>query len=259
MNNQQEADVSRDFVDVSMNRTTLLRLLVEEPRSARSVAEELAMSRSTVHRVTQKLGEKGLIAKSDEKFEVTTLGKVVAEEMGELQTKLETAQRLEPFLNTLDDSRVDVPIAEFDDAKVIAPGSRQAHVGVKRIIELIEQTESVQMFSSILSPLYVDVAHREIIDGTDIEVLFDREIIDIIVKKYKEEAQEAFETGRFHVLVGDQIPFELFLFDDRVGMAAHDDSGMARAFIESSSPGACEWAEEMYRTYADDAHSFDLS
>lgn len=259
MSNQRETESSQDFVEETINRNALLTLLADEPRKARSMADQLGTSRSTVHRATDRLGDLGLIEKSGETFEVTGLGLAVAEEIGELKTTLETANRLEPFLNTVDVSTIDVPLEEFDDATITAPRHRQAHVGVNRIIELIEQTSSLRMFSSIISPLYVDVAHREILGGTDIEVVFDREVLELIVNKYGEEARDAFETGRFHVLVADDVPFELFLFDDRMGMAAHDSSGIARAFVESTSAGAREWARELYERYVDDALRFDPS
>lgn len=258
MSNQRELQASADFVNVAMQRGELLELLAAESRNAQALAEQLDASRSTVHRVTETLEEFGLVEKPDESFAVTGLGAVVAEEVAELRTNLEIADRLEPFLNTVDTDRVDVPLECFAEARVTAPQQRQAHVGVKRIIELIEGTDSLRMFSSIISPLYVDVARREILEGTEIEVVFDREVVEIIASRHVDEARDALETGRFHVLAGEGVPFELFLFDDRMGMAAHDGSGIARAFVESSSPEAREWAESLYREYADAADTIDL-
>lgn len=259
MSNQREADRPEEFVDETLNRATLLNYLAEEPRRAREVAEKLGVSRSTVHRATEQLGDMGLVEKSGNEYAVTPLGAIAADEIDCLQTRLETAHELEPFLNTVGDADVDVPLGEFDDATVTAPQSRQAHVGVKRIIELVEESETIRLFSSILSPLYVDAAHREMLDGTEIEAVFDSEVVELMATKYREEALESFRTGRFHVLVGDDVPFELFLFDDRMGMAAHDDSGIAHAFVESTSAGAREWAEDLYRSYADDAREFELA
>lgn len=259
MSDQRESNRSTAFVDETLNRATLLSYLADEPRRAREIAERLGVSRSTVHRATEQLGEMGLVEKSGNQFDVTALGAVAADEMDCLRTRLETANELEPFLNTIGDADVDVPLGEFDDATVTAPQHRQAHVGVKRIIELIEGSDSIQLFSSILSPLYVDAAHRELLDGTEIEAVFDSAVVELMATKYREEALDAFRTGRFRVLVGDDVPFELFLFDDRMGMAAHDDSGIAHAFVESTSQGAREWAEDLYRSYADDAREFELT
>lgn len=259
MSNQREREAQPDLVKVAMLRGELLELLAEEPRTARALADQLSMARSTVHRATETLDDLELVDKSDQQFEITGLGDVAAEELRDLRTNLETASKLEPFLNTIDTSTVDIPLECFSESRVTRSRNRQAHVGVKRIIELIERTDSMRMFSSILSPLYVDAAHREILNGTEIEVVFDQELVDPIVTKYSEEAREAFDTGRFEVLLGADIPFELFLFDDRMGMAAHDESGVARAFVECPSPEAQAWAEDFYRDYADTAEPIDLN
>lgn len=258
MTELEERESANDFVTESMRRGSLLELLYSEPRDARTLADQLNMSRSTVHRTTETLGDLGLIDKPDAQFELTGLGTIVAEEFRQYRRNLETANRLGPFLNTIDTTAVDVPLEHFADATVTRARERHAHVGVKRIIELIERTDSVRMMSGIISPLYVDVARREILNGTDIEVIFDVEVLEIIASQFMTEARDALETGRFHVLAGEAVPFELFLFDDRIGMAAHDESGIARAFVETSSTEALTWAANLYRDYADAADPIDL-
>ncbi|USZ70555.1 helix-turn-helix transcriptional regulator [Natronosalvus halobius] len=249
---------NRDFVQEVMTRSELLERLADQPRTARELADQLEMARSTVHRAADALEAHGLVEKPADRFESTGLGDVVAGELRTLRTNLEAARRIEPFLNTIDDSAPELPIEHFTDATVTCSGHRQAHVGVKRITDLIEATDSLRMFSSIISPLYVDVARREILDGTEIEVIFDQRIIDIILEQHVEEAMEAFETGRFEVYVAENVPFELFLFDERVGLAAHDESGIARAFVETTDPGARSWAESLYAEYAADTDAFRM-
>lgn len=258
MSDRPDLDATADFVKQTMTRAELLELLTDGPSSAQVLADELDTSRSTVHRVTETLGEYELVRRTDGQIAITGLGRTIAEELGHCRGKLNTARRLGPFLNTIDVEAVSIPLDRFEDPTVIAPTQRRAHVGVNRIIELIERTDSLRMFSSIISPLYVNAALREMIDGTRIEVVFDREVVEIIAGEYAEEASEALETGRFHVRVGEAIPFELFLFDDRTGMAAHDESGIARAFVESDSDAVREWAEDLYETYAERADPVEL-
>ncbi|MFP8957742.1 helix-turn-helix transcriptional regulator [Natrialbaceae archaeon A-CW3] len=254
MSDGRNTGESSEFVSTVMTRAELLEQL-EESQTVRELANELSMARSTVHRATESLAEHDLVDKPNEHVEHTGLGTVVAEQLQGFRTRMEAAHQLEPFLNTLDGAATDIPLERFTDVTVTTTEQRQAHVGAKRITDLIEQTDSLRMFSSILSPLYVDVALQEMLDGTEIEVIFDEEIIAILAERYHEEAMEAFETGRFEVGMTDDVPFELFLFDDRMGMAAHDDDGIARAFVESTDPAAREWAESHYAEYADEAES----
>ncbi|MFP9192414.1 helix-turn-helix transcriptional regulator [Natronosalvus vescus] len=254
MSDRPNTDGSREFVSTVMSRAELLERL-EESQTVRELADELSMARSTVHRVTESLEEHDLVEKPNEHIEHTGLGTVVAAELQTLRTKLEAAQRLEPFLNTLNGEVTDIPLERFTDVTVTQSQHRQAHVGAKRITDLIERTDSLRMFSSIISPLYVDVALREMLNGTEIDVIFDQEIIGVVAEQYYDQAQEALETGRFGLHMTDDVPFELFLFDDRMGMAAHDDDGIARAFVESTDPAAREWAESLYAEYASEAET----
>ncbi len=257
----QETDESRRDADAAafavevVKRAPVFDALLDGPKTAMELEEALSMSRSTIHRATQTFCDQGLLEKTERTFELTGLGEETANQLAAFQSGVRVACRLEPFLNTVPLDEVDVPVEHFEGATVTCPSARQTHFGVKRIIELIEESESLRMFTSIISPVYVDVAHREMLNGTDIEVIFDEELVDIIAEEYHEEAMEAFDSGRFDVLVYDGVPFELFLFDTKLGMAAHDDSGIPRVFVETDDPDAFAWAERLFARYRDLADS----
>jgi predicted transcriptional regulator len=252
-------NVSEEFLVEAVKRAPLFELLTEEPHEPNELAEKLDASRSTVHRATQSFVEKGLLRKSNDRFELTGLGRAVADEVVGFRERITAANKLRSFLNTVDLADVDVPMGAFADADVIHPKPRQPHFAVKRIADLIEVSQSVHMFSSIISPFYVDVAYRELLDGTEIEVVFDPEVVEIVASEYAEEAQKAAEAGDFRVLVQPGVPFELFIFDDCIGMAANDESGIARVFVETDAPRAVEWAETVYESYRNRADPLDTS
>lgn len=243
-----------EFAAELAKRAPVFEALRDGPRTAAELEEALAMSRSTIHRVTQSFCEHGVLDKSGREFELTGLGSEVARELSAYRERVEAARRLEPFLNTVEPS-MEVPVEHFEDATVTRPRARQPHFGVKRILELIEASDSIRTFTTIISPVYVEAAHREMLDGTRIEVVFDEELVGIITDEYHEETVEALDTGLFDVLVYDGVPFELFLFDDTMGMAAHDDAGIPRAFVETDDPDAVSWAERVYERYRERADS----
>lgn len=246
------------FVEM-VKRAGMFELLADEPRKANELVDELDASRSTVHRATRSFAEKGLLYKSDDEFELTGFGRAVADEIIGFREHVSVANELQSFLNTVDLTDVDVPMEAFADANVVHPKPRQPHFAVEHITDLIEETDSTRILSGVISPVYVEVAHREMLNGTDVEVVFDPEIVEIIASEYAEKAVRAAETGKFDVLVVDDVPFELFVFDDSVGMAAHDESGIARVFVEADAPEAVEWAESVYESYRDRADRIDVS
>ncbi|WP_254768289.1 helix-turn-helix transcriptional regulator [Salinilacihabitans rarus] len=241
------AGIDRDLLIEAVRRSNVLAELRSGPADASELEAALDVSRSTIHRATKSLEELNLIEKSNGRFELTGVGDVVARETDVYGRRIAAAISLEPFLNLVDVE--DVPIEHFADATVTVPKPRQPHFTVRRIMDLIEEADSLRLFTSVISPFYVDVAHREILEGTEVEAIFDADILDIVLAEYESEARGAIETGNFDVYVHDSVPFELFLLDGKIGMAAHDENGIARVFVEADSPEAIRWARRLYDRY----------
>lgn len=234
----------REFLLEVVRRAPLLSTLRDGAVSAAELSDSVDMSRSTVHRATISLEEHKLIEQSDGKYSLTNTGEMLAETMAGFDERVGTAVALEPFLNNID--RNDIPLEHFVDAKITRPSPRQPHASIQRIVELIEQSESLQMLSTVLSPIYVDVGYREMSDGMHIEAVFDEAVIEIMLSQYAGKAAETIQTGNFDVFVHEGVPFELFILDDRVGMAAHDGDGVAKLLVECDAAGAIDWAYDVY-------------
>lgn len=247
----------REFQLEAVKRASMLNALSDGPMSMSELDDTLSMSRSTIHRALGTFEDANVVRKTDQRYTLTGFGQTITERTREFSTDLATALDLDEFLNTVETIDVDVPLEHFSEAEVIQPEPHKAHRGVKRIIDLIEASDSLWMFSNILSPLYVDVARREINDGMEIEVIFDDRLLYPLQVDYADDAVEAFQTGRFEVYFCADIPFELFIYDDKMAMAAHNDSAVPRMFVETCSDGAIEWAEELYLAYRDRAEQFD--
>ena len=254
----ENEDEPTELLVEAVKRAPLLAELLDGPTEMRHLNRRLAPSRSTIHRTVQTFTDGGLVTKTDEGLKLTGFGRAVAHFTVEYQERLEAATRLEPFLNTVAPADVDVPVEYFADATVARPKPSHPHFAIKRIAELIEASDSLRMFSSVISPFYVEVAHREMMDGMEIEVVFDEALAETILSEYYDEAVEALESGRFDVYLHDRVPFELFVFEDRMGMAAHDDRGIARALVETDAPEAIAWAEDLYERYAAQAHTLSF-
>lgn len=248
---QEHAD--QELLLEAVRRAPMLTSLRSDPATPSDLVDELDLSRSTIHRAKESLLELDLIKQSNSYLELTRLGEVFADEIEQFSTQIGTATSLKPLLNTIGTCKI--PLEHFAGAKVTKPASRRPHISVRRIVELIEESDSLRMFSTVLSPIYVDVGYREMTSGMEIQAIFDEQAIDIMLSEYPEKAYETIKTGNFDVYAHDGLPFELFLFDDRMGMAAHDEDGIARVFVECDAPSAIQWAEDRYAHYFSDAES----
>jgi predicted transcriptional regulator len=243
------ADDAVEFV----KRAELLSFLRTTSADADTLDRNLSASRSTIHRATQSLTDQGLVEKDDGVFELTSVGAVVAARTEEFQCQLDTVERLEPLLEVIDAEAVGLPLEHLADATVERPCPGQPHVVVGGLDDLVADAESMRMFSGVVSPIYVDIAHEAVQNGTEIQAVFRRGVVDDLFCEHARKSREAARTGRFEVRIHDDCPFELFLFDDRVGLSAHDDRGLPVAFVETSNPVVVEWAESCFARYWDAA------
>ena len=247
----------KEFLLEAIRRRPILSALQRGPASAAELADSIEMSRSTIHRATNTLEEHNVLEQSDDRFELTSLGRILAEKTAAFGDQAWGALVLEPFLNAVEMDGI--PVEHLVDGRITRPTPRQPHASIQRIVELVEEASSLRMLSTVLSPIYVDVGYREMMDGMAIEAVFDEAAIEIMVSKYPEKAYETIRTGNFDVYSHHGLPFELFLFDETVGMAAHDENGIARSVVESDTPPALEWAEEIYERHRAEAEPLSLS
>jgi predicted transcriptional regulator len=239
------ADDAVEFV----KRAELLSFLRTTSADADTLDRNLSASRSTIHRATQSLTDQGLVEKVDGVFELTSVGAVVAARTEAFQRQLDAVDRLEPLLEVIDAEAVDLPLEHLADATVERPRPGRPHVVVGCLDDLVADAESMRMFSGVVSSVYVDIAYEAVRNGTEIQAVFRRGVVGDLFCEHAGKSREAARTGRFEVRIHDDCPFELFLFDDRVGLSAHDERGLPVAFVETSDPAVVEWAESCFARY----------
>lgn len=237
---------NQEFLLEVVRRAPLLNVLRSEPADTSELSAAVDMSRSTIHRATDSLVNHDVLHRSNGKYELTGFGEVIAENMDVFGKRVCTALSLKQFLNSIEMDGDGISVEHFAGAKITRRKARRPHATIHRITQLIRNSDRVRMFSTVISPVYVDVAYGEMMDGMEIQSIFDREVIEIMLSEYPEKAYETIQTGNFDVYAHEGLPFELFLFDDTMGMAAHNENGNAQVLIECDDPTACEWAEDLY-------------
>ncbi|WP_436926704.1 helix-turn-helix transcriptional regulator [Halosimplex amylolyticum] len=250
---EMEPGTEQEFLLEVVRRGSLLEALRSGAAAADEIVESVDMSRSTVHRATKTLEKHDILEETNGKYELTSLGEIIAAETERFETRIWTAVSLKQFLNPIDVNGDGIPVEYFADAKMTRRRPRQPHTTIHRISELIENSDDLRMFSTVISPIYVDVGYREMMDGMEIQAIFDRDVLDLMLTEYPEKAQETISTGNFDLYAHDGLPFELFLFDDKMGMAAHDENGNAEVLVECDDPSAIEWAEDVYSKHLSEA------
>lgn len=252
-------DDKREFLLESIRRAPLLEYLGCGSANAGDILEGVDMSRSTVHRALDSLTDLDVVQEADGEYELTQVGRIVVEEMDRFGTRVWTANSLTQFLNSIDVGGTEIPIEYLSDATVVRREPRQPHATIHRIMELFEKADELRMLSTVISPIYVDIGYKQMMDGMAIEAIFESEVVDLMLSEYPEKAYETMVIGNFDVYAHDDIPFELFIFEDRIGMAAHNQQGNAEILVECDDPTVFSWAEDLYERHLSDATSQSVS
>lgn len=229
----------------------MLEALRDGPLDRRTVEERLDVSRATGHRLTRWLGDRGLIVREDGEFRLTELGRVVARSVTDFKSEVTAAVRLAPVVEATGGGDVPLPLEAFEGAVVTTSTRGDPHGPMTRYVELVRSTAALRGFDTwAIAPTYMGEVQTRILDGMRTELIDPVDVVEDVMENYPERCVEVCVSGNLSIRLHDSLPFGLALFDDRIGIAVRDpDTGTLRAFVDTDSPAAREWAEAAYDAY----------
>jgi predicted transcriptional regulator len=247
-----------DISDASFLAGSPSRLaLLGELRGARGLTERelrerVEGSRTTVHRNLDKLCERDWVRNSGGQYSITTAGECVFDQFGALLDTIETASRLQPFLEYVSSETLDLEIRWLRDAELTTAESGNPLAMVNRHIERIEDTSTVKALMPIAGLHPHKVTHKRMLRGEiKVDCVATPRVAETLLSDpdFADLTVEMIETGRFELSVYDgEIPYYLGVHDDRVEIGVDDDE-TPKAFVEATSEQVYEWAQSKYAQY----------
>jgi len=241
---------SDELVELA-RRASALAALREEPLDRRRLQERLEVSRPTIHRVTRSFEDRGLVERSEGQLALTPLGDLIAQSVIEFRQTVRTARRIEPLFGVVPDCDPAFVREAFADAVVTTAEPGDPYNGVRRFMSLLEDTDRLRGIDpAAINPLHLDALHARIVDGMVTDAVLLPDVVASLLESNPKRAREAFATGNLTLRTHDDLPFGLTLCDDRIGVGIYDaDTGLLQTYIDTGSPAAREWAEEVYAEY----------
>lgn len=246
-------------IDV-VRREAVLSALTDGPRERADLGEALDLSKSTLHRIATRMGELGVLEETDEGLALTPEGIVIAREVERFTDRVATARQLGPLLNNIDADAlpVSLDIDLLQKGTVTLPKPGQPQRPVQRVVDFVEASDEVRGFGPVLLPIYVQVFHREILDGMETVLVLEEPVAMGLMEEYPEKLEEAVATGRVGFALHDELPFGLLVSDERVALIGYDDEDVARVFVESDDPDFYDWGRNVFETVHDAADPVEL-
>ncbi|MFC7154505.1 helix-turn-helix transcriptional regulator [Halomarina halobia] len=245
------AAATPDLLADLIRYSAMLEALGEEPLDRRELERRLNVSRATSHRYTRSLEELNAIERADGGFALTALGAAVTDAVSTFETNARIALTLAPVLEAIRETTPDFDIGVFADATVTSAEHGDAYGPMARFVSLLEETETVRGFDTFsIAPTYVGEFQQRILDGMETEIIDPPAVTENVMDNYPEKCVQVCASEHFALLIHDDLPYGLVIFDDRVGIGVREtDARTLRAFVDTDSAAAREWAEAVYGFY----------
>ncbi|MFC5279041.1 helix-turn-helix transcriptional regulator [Halorubrum rubrum] len=245
----------RDLLIEVVRRAPMIGVLREEPLDRRDLERRLEISKSTAHRNTTSLAERGLVERTEGRYTLTELGAAVADVVATFEADMRTVMRLAPLFDAVAGLRPRCPINAFSDATVTTADQGDPFGPLARFVSLVTETDTLRMFDSYaVAPTYIDEVHGRVLDGLETKVIERPEVAEDIIENYPQKCVELCASEFLTMRLHDELPFGLVILDARIGVGVRDpDTGTPRAFVDTEDPEARAWAETLFESYWSDA------
>ena len=108
--------------------------------------------------------------------------------------------------------------------------------------------------SNAIVPLYISDIQERIVDGLEAEDVLTPSVVANVLAEHPGKCIEACRNGHQMVHLHEELPYGPAIFDDRVGIGVrNEETRTLRAFVDTDSPAAREWAETVFESYRSDA------
>ena len=235
-------------------RVDALDALAIEPLTKRELADVLAVSRPTAHRILAGFEELDAVRPGPNGYELTRFGHVVHDAVGDYRDRVQTAMSLRPLLNDLPDG-IEFDYQLFTDAVVTEATYDDPFRPMNRFIELFEDATQVKGFNrSFLEPMYIELAHERIEAGLESDIIYDPKVIELVLEEYPNLGATALEKDHVTASVHDDLPIAMAIFENRIGIGIHTEAmGTPVAWIDTDDSDAIAWGNQLFEQYRAEA------
>jgi predicted transcriptional regulator len=251
------------FLASSSHRVGVLDALAERGRDRNELRSATGASSPTVGRVLGGFEDRRWIERIGPTYELTPLGAFVAERFADLRAAMETERKLRDIWRWLPREMEGFSVDLFTDAVVAYPGPGYPYEPVERVIQLVEESDSMcGLGTTVFKSIANEAVCLAVLDGMEFEYVYPPDVLAATVAWNPEMVERAAACDHCTVLVHDDLPDRercgIGIFDDRVGICCHDaDSRALRAWIDTDAPEAREWALSVFERYRGEARLAD--
>lgn len=250
-----DRSIDRDLLLEVVRRSPVLVVLREGPTDRRGVEDRLGISKSASNRNLRSLEERGMVHRTDGEYALTDFGRAIADAVASFEFEVETTVRLEPIFGSVSDVDPPCPLDALDDATVTSATEGDPFGPLARFVDLVRETDTLSMMDSYaIAPTYIDEIYGRVLDGMETRVIERPEVAADVMEHYPRKCVRLCASEYLTMGLDEDLPFGLAILDDRIGIGVRDpETGRPRAFVDTDSPEAREWARAVFEARWADA------
>lgn len=244
-------------LDLLAQRAELLRAVRGDPFRKPELADELAVSRSTVDRAVRQLEASGLVTRTGGSVSLTLKGRLALDSYETFAAHLAGLNAADAAIEPLpEDARV-APVL-FRDATVVEATTVAPQRPTEAYRSLVADATHVRGYASRLLDSTVPTLRDRIVDGgLELDLVFDPDVLDAVLGGHGDAVADALDTGRLTLRqTDDGLVYSLMVLDTPTSTYAcalfYDDSGHT-GLLYNDDPDAVEWAEGVYQSLREGA------
>jgi predicted transcriptional regulator len=249
-----------EFLALSTNRVDVLTRLAEAPHTRQELGAATDASQPTLGRILRDFEDRNWIFRSNEGYEVTATGRLVANGIGELYGILETELKLRDLIEWLPTEELTFDLQALREATITVPTQTRPGAPVGRVIELVQNAERVRVLSHAFNDRTLQTVTDWVDGGGKFEAVFSanaiKPVTDDAVLADQLRRLVAADTATVRIYDGP-VPLAVTLTDDIVSLLVRDDNGRLQASLDTDNPRVSQWAQELYGRYWNDAQPLD--
>lgn len=232
----------------SRRRVEVLAALATGPRRQATVARELGVGRSTVHRCVEAFADRGWVKEVESGYALTVAGERVLSAYRTFARTVEGVSEHEPLLRCFEDVDAPVPVDALADATVVTATPQDPHAAVAACADLLRGagTDRVRTAWSGVSPITNSAGEAHLRAGNEVEMVVDRETLLAARASYFENYQLALASDGVDLLVTENpIRAGVLLTGDRVAVIGYE-GGRTSVCVHGRGDELRAWAAELY-------------
>lgn len=241
------------FLSQSDNRLQALKALSEGPLHSQELREAIGASRSTLGRTIGSFEERSWIRKTDDGYELTAVGMLIAEEFTAMLDSMAAATKLRSVVDIVDIEQFGLALSDLADAEVILPEKHNPIAPIHRATEELHRTNEGRILLQFLTPELLDPLWKLGVESEDsVEIIFRSGAIEGILadERMSQRFDDLVSAKHSSVMVHDgELPLNMGIFSDNVSIGLLDDQALPRALIVSTNDVVREWAESLFDSY----------